>query len=75
MIRHIHLHEFKPTYEYSKFKYNGHYILKTTENVLLWKAKHAIPMNLLNDNLIVSYFPPDSIFSDQTNQKNNKRNM
>ena len=52
----------------SDFTYRGKQILKATENILIWKATHGIPMRALNDSLLADLLPPDTIKSDKTNQ-------
>lgn len=52
----------------SDFTYRGKQILKATENILIWKATHGIPMRALNDSLLTDLLQPDTIKSDKTNQ-------
>lgn len=69
-IRHIHSHEIdNADEEYSSFTYNGYNILKKTEQVLLWKSSHGIPLYALCDELLTSILPENTITSDKTNQK------
>lgn len=55
--------------KYSIFTYKGKRILKSTEQLLIWKASHGISMRALNDDLILDLLPPESLFSEKTNQR------
>ena len=72
MIRHVHIHDNEqnviPDGSISAFKHNGNNILKGTEDILLWKASHGIPMAALNDEKLTRNLPPGILFSDKTNQ-------
>lgn len=47
-IKHIHKHDSEiSNTSFSNFQYNGNYILKQTENLLLWRSAHGIAMQAI----------------------------
>lgn len=67
MSRHTYIHD-EPPEALSTFTYNGDFILKKTEQILLWKAIHGIPISALNDLAFYGIIDAKIIYSDKTNQ-------